>query len=175
MILLLTGALVYALLTEVLHVHALFGAFLAGVAVSGNPALRRLLSERVEPFALALLLPLFFAMTGLRLRPEALQASDWALCFGVIALASAAKLGSTFFAARSVGIAHVDALRLGVLMNTRGLMELVVLNLGYDLGLIGDRLFAVLTVMALATTALTGPVLGLLDRIEARRAMRALR
>lgn len=173
MILLLTGALVFALLTEVLHVHALFGAFLAGIAVSGNAGLRRLLVERVEPFALALLLPLFFAMTGLRLRPDALQASDWLLCLGVIALASAGKFGGTWIAARCAGIARFEALRLGALMNTRGLMELVVLNLGYDLGLIGDRLFAVMTLMALVTTAMTGPWLSLLDRIEARSRGRA--
>ena len=173
MILLLTGALAFALLTELLHVHALFGAFLAGIAVSGNAGLRRLLVERIEPFALALLLPLFFAMTGLRLRPDALQANDWLLCLGVIGLASAGKFGGTWIAARWTGIARFDALRLGALMNTRGLMELVVLNLGYDLGLIGDRLFAVLTLMALVTTAMTGPWLGLLDRIEARSRRRA--
>lgn len=163
-------ALCCALVTEALGIHALFGAFLAGVAVSRNPRLRELLEQRVAPLAMTLLLPLFFAMTGLRLRPESLQMDDLGLCLGVIALAAAGKVAGSFLPARLSGMACADAWRLGALMNTRGLMELIVLNLGHDLGLIDDRLFAVLVVMALVTTAMTGPLLGLIDRIAARRA-----
>ena len=161
-------ALACALATEMLGIHALFGAFLAGVVVARNAALRELLETRVAPFAMALLLPLFFAMTGLRMRPDALRADDLGLCLVVIALAAAGKLLSTFVAARGSGMGRADAWRLGALMNTRGLMELIVLNLGYDLGLIGDRLFAALVIMALVTTAMTGPLLNLVDRLSRR-------
>lgn len=157
-------SLASALVTEVLGIHALFGAFAAGVAVSSNPQLRSLLMARVEPFAVTLLLPLFFAMTGLRMRADALQTSDIVLCAVVIAVATAGKLLGTFSAARSAGMPAREAWRLGALMNTRGLMELIVLNLGYELGLLGDRLFAVLAIMALVTTAMTGPLLNLIER-----------
>lgn len=157
-------SLASALVTEVLGIHALFGAFAAGVAVSSNAQLRHLLMARVEPFAVTLLLPLFFAMTGLRMRADALQASDFLLCVVVIAVATAGKLLGTWSAARSSGMASREAWRLGALMNTRGLMELIVLNLGYELGLLGDRLFAVLVIMALVTTAMTGPLLNLIER-----------
>lgn len=157
-------ALACALLTEWLGIHALFGAFAAGVAVSANVQLRELLISKVEPLAATLLLPLFFAMTGLRLRADALQASDLLLCAVVIGVATVGKLFGTFAAARSAGMATAESWRLGVLMNTRGLMELIVLNLGYELGLLGDRLFAVLVIMALVTTAMTGPLLTWLER-----------
>jgi len=160
-------SLASALVTEVLGIHALFGAFAAGVAVSSNAQLRELLVARVEPFAATLLLPLFFAMTGLRMRADALQTSDILLCVVVIVVATAGKLLGTWSAARSTGMESREAWRLGVLMNTRGLMELIVLNLGYELGLLGDRLFAVLVIMALVTTAMTGPLLNLMERRKA--------
>jgi len=157
-------SLASALVTEVLGIHALFGAFAAGVAVSSNAQLRHLLMAKVEPFAVTLLLPLFFAMTGLRMRADALQTSDLLLCAVVIVLATAGKLLGTWSAARSAGMDGHDAWKLGALMNTRGLMELIVLNLGYELGFLGDRLFAVLVIMALVTTAMTGPLMNLLER-----------
>lgn len=166
---LLLLALACALVTELLGIHALFGAFLAGIAVSGNARLRQLLIERVEPFAISLLLPLFFAMTGLRLRVEGWQSSDLLLGAVVIVVATLGKGVGTWLAARSAGMPQTQALRLGALMNTRGLMELIVLSLGYELGLIGDRLFAVLVVMALVTTAMTGPLLDLIERRAAAR------
>jgi len=161
-------ALASALVTEVLGIHALFGAFAAGVAVSSNAQLRALLIARVEPFAVTLLLPLFFAMTGLRMRADALQGSDLLLCAVVIAVATLGKLFGTWSAARSAGMGNHEAWRLGALMNTRGLMELIVLNLGYELGFLGDRLFAVLVIMALVTTAMTGPLLSWMERWKTR-------
>jgi Kef-type K+ transport system membrane component KefB len=156
-----------ALVTEVLGIHALFGAFAAGVAVSSNAQLRGLLIARVEPFAVTLLLPLFFAMTGLRMRADALQGSDLLLCGVVIAVATLGKLFGTWSAARSASMDNHEAWKLGALMNTRGLMELIVLNLGYELGFLGDRLFAVLVIMALVTTAMTGPLLSWMERRKA--------
>ena len=129
----------------------------------GRDAARPVVS-RVEPFAVTLLLPLFFAMTGLRMRADALQASDLLLCVVVIAVATVGKLFGTWSAARSAGMGNHEAWKLGALMNTRGLMELIVLNLGYELGFLGDRLFAVLVIMALVTTAMTGPLLSLIER-----------
>ncbi|TGY34822.1 cation:proton antiporter [Stenotrophomonas maltophilia] len=164
LLIMLLMALGCALVTEILGIHALFGAFAAGVAVSGNATLRHTVATRVEPFAVTLLLPLFFAMTGLRMRADALQASDLLLCLVVIAVATLGKLIGTWSAARSAGMGNHEAWRLGALMNTRGLMELIVLNLGYELGFLGDRLFAVLVIMALVTTAMTGPLLSAMDR-----------
>ena len=159
-----------ALVTEAIGLHALFGAFLAGIAVSRNPGLRELVEQRIEPFAVVLLLPLFFASTGLRTRIDLLDGSQWLLCLGIIVIATAGKLGGTVLAARWSGIARADAWRLGALMNTRGLMELIVLGLGYELGIIGQDLYAILVVVAIATTVMTGPLLDLIDRRAARRA-----
>lgn len=159
-----------ALVTEAIGLHALFGAFLAGIAVSRNPALRELVEHKIEPFAAVLLLPLFFASTGLRTRIDLLDGSQWLLCLAIIALATAGKLGGTVLAARWSGIARADAWRLGALMNTRGLMELIVLGLGFELGIIDQRLYAILVVVAIATTVMTGPLLALIDRRAARTA-----
>jgi Kef-type K+ transport system membrane component KefB len=98
------------------------------------------------------------------MRADALQASDLVLCLIVIVVATLGKLIGTWSAARSAGMDNHEAWRLGALMNTRGLMELIVLNLGYELGFLGDRLFAVLVIMALVTTAMTGPLLSLIER-----------
>ena len=170
MILLILGALTCALYTELIGLHLLFGAFLAGVAVSSSPALRRLVEHHIEPFAVALLLPLFFARTGLDTRIDLLTASEWLLCAAITALATLGKLGGTVLAARVSGMERLDAWRLGALMNTRGLMELIVLALGLQLGLIDQRLYAVLVLVAIITTVMTGPLLGFIDRRSSRAA-----
>jgi len=159
---LLLFALACAWITEIIGVHALFGAFLAGVAVSGQRQLRELVTERIEPFAGAILLPLFFAFTGLRTQVGLLDGGDWLMCALVIAVATLGKLGGAALASRLSGQGWRDALALGALMNTRGLMELVVLNIGYDLGFIGDRIYTMMVLMALATTLMTGPLLTLI-------------
>ncbi|WP_162932355.1 cation:proton antiporter domain-containing protein [Solimonas sp. K1W22B-7] len=170
---LLLFALGCAWVTEVIGVHALFGAFLAGVAVSGQRQLRELVTERIEPFAGAILLPLFFAFTGLRTQIGLLEGADWLMCTGVIAVATLGKLGGATLASRASGQGWRDALALGALMNTRGLMELVVLNIGYDLGFLSDRIFAIMVLMALATTMMTGPLLTLLKRGSAAARLQA--
>jgi Kef-type K+ transport system membrane component KefB len=114
----------------------------------------------VEPLAAAVLLPLFFAATGLRTEIGLLgTAADWAVCALVIAVAVAGKLGGSSLAARWSGLAWRDALAIGALMNTRGLMELVVLNIGYELGILSPALYTMMVVMALATTCMAGPML----------------
>lgn len=171
MIALILGALVCALLTQIAGLHLLFGAFLAGVAVSASPDLRRIVEERIEPFAVVLLLPLFFASTGLNTRIDLLSPREWLWCVAITGLATLGKLGGTTLAARTSGIAPWDAWRLGALMNTRGLMELILLSLGYELGLIDQRLYAVLVLMAIITTVTTGPLLSWIDRREASRSV----
>ena len=168
---LLLAILVGALFTEAIGLHALFGAFLAGIAVSRNASLRRLVEDKIEPFATVLLLPLFFANTGLITRLDLLTGDEWLLCAAITAVATLGKLGGTALAARWCGMGRLDALRLGTLMNTRGLMELIVLGLGFQLGLIDARLYAILVLVAIVTTAMTGPLLGLIDRIDARRSL----
>ncbi len=153
-----------ALVTEVIGIHALFGAFVAGIAMPAEPRFRLHLRERLENFSSAFLLPLFFAFTGLRTQIGLLDDwAGWAVCFGLIALATLGKLGGTMIAARFTGMDWIDSFRLGALMNTRGLVELIVLNIGLDLRILSPRIFAMLVLMALVTTCMTGPLLSLAD------------
>lgn len=168
-LLLVLAALAGSLVTEAIGLHALFGAFIAGIVVSGNPKLRSLVEQRIEPFAGIILLPLFFASTGLRTRIDLLGSEQWLLCVGIIALATFGKLGGTLLAAKWSGMERADAWRLGALMNTRGLMELIVLGLGYDLGLLDRSLYSILVVVAVVTTVMTGPLLSLIDRLAGAR------
>ncbi|MCQ4166666.1 cation:proton antiporter domain-containing protein [Tahibacter harae] len=163
------GAVVFAFLaalcTETIGIHALFGAFLAGALIPAESPVAKLLRERIETFSGAFLLPLFFAFTGLRTQIGMLDSRwDWLICAGIIALAIAGKFGGSLLAARFTGMNWRDAASLGALMNTRGLMELIVLNIGYDMGILSPRLFAMMVIMALVTTMMTGPLLTLIER-----------
>jgi Kef-type K+ transport system membrane component KefB len=151
-----------ALCTEMIGIHALFGAFLAGVCMPPDSGLRQFLRERLETFSSVLLLPLFFAFTGLRTQIGLLADwRSWLVCLGIVAVAITGKLGGSLAAARWTGMSWGDSFSLGALMNTRGLVELIVLNLGYDLGILSPRIFAMLVLMALITTFMTGPLLHL--------------
>ncbi len=151
-----------SLLTEFIGIHALFGAFMAGFAASGNSAIRHLVEQRIEPFATVVLLPLFFCYAGLRTDLALIDNMyDWFVCAVVIGLATLGKLGGGAIAARAMGHTWRQSLSLGALMNTRGLMELVVLNIGLDLGIITSRLFSIMVIMALVTTLMTGPLLSI--------------
>ncbi len=151
-----------ALFTEVIGIHALFGAFLAGVILPANPAFRSHLQEKLESFSSAFLLPLFFAFTGLRTQIGLLHDWEgWLVCAVLVGIATLGKLGGSMAAARWTGMNWHDSFCLGALMNTRGLVELIVLNVGYDLGILSARVFAMMIVMALVTTAMTGPLLSL--------------
>jgi len=157
--------LLAALCTEILGIHALFGAFLAGVVMPTDPTFRNSLRAKIEDFSLVILLPLFFAFTGLRTQIGLLnEPALWGVCALIMALAVLGKYGGTLVAARATGHSWGDANRLGVLMNTRGLMELVVLNIGYDLGILSPEIFTAMVLMALGTTLMTGPGLTLIDR-----------
>lgn len=172
---LVAGVLIFvfasALLTEAIGIHALFGAFLAGVVMPSNSRLRSFLRERLETFSSVFLLPLFFAFTGLRTQIGLLDDwPSWLLCTALIAVAIAGKLGGSMLAARWTGMGWKDSFSIGVLMNTRGLVELIVLNIGYDLGILSPRIFTMMVLMALVTTFMTGPILSLLG--YGRRAAR---
>ncbi|HKR86063.1 MAG TPA: cation:proton antiporter [Terriglobales bacterium] len=146
--------------TEKLGVHALFGAFMAGLVMPKNDRLLTDLVHRIESLSLALLLPLFFALTGLRTRVDLLTGRS-ALVYGVaiIAIAVAGKLTGAASAAMITGVNWKDSLALGVLMNTRGLVELVILNAALDLGVSSTELFTMMVLMALVTTFMTSPIL----------------
>jgi Kef-type K+ transport system membrane component KefB len=165
--LVLVSMFVAALLTEIIGIHALFGAFLAGVAVGGAVDLRDPVRRAIEPLSAAVLVPVFFAYSGLRTEVGLVRGLEgWLVCAVIVATAVAGKLGGTAIAARWTGIAWRQSLALGALMNTRGLMELIVLNVGYDLGILSPALYTMMVVMALATTCMTGPILGALSPRE---------
>jgi Kef-type K+ transport system membrane component KefB len=156
----LTALLVSALATEAIGVHAIFGAFLLGAVVPHDGPLARAFSGGFEQIVTALLLPAFFAFTGMRTRIDLLTGgAAWLSCALIVLVATAGKFGGTLAAARWSGLGWRDASALGVLMNTRGLMELIVLNIGLDLGVISPRLFAMMVLMALVTTLATSPIL----------------
>jgi len=157
--------LLSAVATEVIGIHALFGAFMAGAIMPENNKFRAMFIEKIEDVALIVLLPLFFVFTGLRTQIGLLN--DWELwkyTFLIILVAVVGKFVGSMVAARVVGQNWRDSLMIGALMNTRGLMELVVLNIGYDLGVLTPEIFAMMVIMALVTTFMTGPTLSLIGR-----------
>ena len=162
-----------AFVTDVIGLHALFGSFLAGIVMPSHGEFRNSLRVRLENFSSVFLLPLFFAFTGLRTQIGLLhEPAGWLICLALIAVATSGKLGGSMFAARMTGINWVDSFALGALMNTRGLVELIALNIGYDLGILSPPIFTMLVVMALVTTGMTGPLLDLSDYLRARHALR---
>ncbi len=153
-------------MTEIIGIHALFGAFLAGVIMPQNLNFKKILTEKIEDISLVLLLPLFFVFTGLRTQIGLLNDSSlWLTCLLIIFVAVLGKFGGSTIAARVVGQSWKESLSIGALMNTRGLMELIVLNIGYDLGILSPEIFAMMVIMALTTTFLTGPSLDLINRV----------
>jgi Kef-type K+ transport system membrane component KefB len=164
-----------ALTTEVIGIHALFGAFLAGVIMPDSKEFRAHLHERLERFSSVFLLPLFFAFTGLRTQIGLIHDMEgWLWCLLIVAVATFGKLGGSMLAARWGGLSWSDSFKLGALMNTRGLMELIALNIGYDLGILSPRIFTIMVIMALVTTLMTGPLLWLADWLRSTRAARVV-
>lgn len=163
----MAGALICALATEAIGIHAIFGAFLLGAVIPHDSRLAVELKSRLRDAVTILLLPAFFAYTGMRTQIGLVSGREtWLACFAIIAVATAGKFGGTLIAARATGSGWRQASALGVLMNTRGLMELIVLNIGLDLGVISPKLFAMMVLMAIATTVATGPILSRLMKPE---------
>ncbi|MDM1038083.1 cation:proton antiporter [Myroides odoratimimus] len=152
--------------TEVIGIHALFGAFMTGAVMPDNIKIRNIFIEKVEDVAVVLFLPLFFVYTGLRTEIGLLNEPYlWKVTGVIILVATIGKFVGSALTAKIVGISWKDSLTIGALMNTRGLMELIVLNIGFDLGVLTGEVFAMMVIMALATTFMTGPVLDLIAKI----------
>jgi Kef-type K+ transport system membrane component KefB len=167
----LVGLLLAALTAEGIGIHAIFGAFLFGAIIPHDSTLARALTSRLEDLVTLLLLPAFFAFTGMRTQIALVSsASEWMLCGLIILVATAGKFGGTLLAGRLSGMGWHQSTALGILMNTRGLMELIVLNAGLDLGVISPKLFTMMVLMALTTTITTTPALHLLDAASWRAA-----
>lgn len=151
---------------EVIGIHALFGAFMTGIIMPQEWNFRKIIMDKIEDVALVLLLPLFFVATGLRTQVGLLNDSSlWIVCGYIILVAVVGKFGGSAIAARMAGETMKDSLSIGALMNTRGLVELVVLNIGYDLGILTPQVFTMMVIMALFTTLMTNPLLNIINRI----------
>lgn len=156
--------LMSAFIAELIGIHALFGAFLAGVIMPHSFNFREQVTDKTEDVATVLLLPLFFVFTGLRTEIGLLNdAGSWVMCLVITAIAVIGKFGGSAIAARVTGESKYSSLAIGALMNTRGLVELVVLNIGYDLGILTPQLFTMFVLMALITTFMTSPVMNYLN------------
>jgi nucleotide-binding universal stress UspA family protein len=154
------GVVASALITELIGIHLIFGAFLLGAVMPKNAGLVRELAQKTEDFVLTFLLPIFFAYSGLQTQIGLLNRPElWLLCLAVLGVAIIGKYVGTYVAARVCGIENREASALGWLMNTRGLTELIVLNIGLSLGVISPLLFTMLVIMALVTTVMTSPLL----------------
>lgn len=158
--------LLSSLCCELLGIHALFGAFMTGLVMPLEWNFRKLIIEKIEDVALVLLLPLFFVLTGLRTEIGLVNTSTlWLICLLITTVAIVGKMGGSYLAARLTGENTYDSLSIGILMNTRGLMELIILNIGYDLGILTPEIFTMMVIMALLTTLMTNPLLNLVDRV----------
>ena len=156
--------LLSAFIAELIGIHMLFGAFLAGIIIPNNDTLKHTLTAKLEDVSEVLLLPIFFAFTGLRLQIDLLNTPFlWAMSIIIIIIAMLGKFIGSALPAKALGMNWKDALSVGALMNTRGLMELVVLNIGYELKILSPELFAILVLMALATTVITSPLLSIIQ------------
>jgi Kef-type K+ transport system membrane component KefB len=162
--LVLVAVLLSSVATEFIGIHAIFGAFLIGTIIPHDSKVRQV-TERIADIVRVMFLPAFFAFTGLRTEVGLIASGrDWLICALIVIVATAGKFGGTAIAAKASGLGWRDSGALGILMNTRGLVELIVLNIGLDLGVITPRLFTMLVIMALVTTLMTSPILSALIR-----------
>jgi K+:H+ antiporter len=155
--------------TEQIGIHAIFGAFMAGAVMPREREIERDVRDKLETATLTLLLPVFFVVVGLATRIDMLDSGYlWAITALVVATAIAGKLGGSMVAARVTGESWRDAAAIGVLMNTRGLTELVILSVGLELGVISTAVFTIMVLMALVTTLMATPMLALVSPLYHR-------
>ena len=166
---LLIGTFACAYVTELLNVHAVFGAFLFGACLPRDDRLLAALIERIEYVAILVLMPIFFALAGLRTTPDAFVGAGLGALLLILAAAVVGKILGGSFGARIAGHPWRISLAVGSLMNARGLMELIVIKVGLDIGVIGQDLFTMLMVMAIVTTLMTGPLLTLFANRKAEQ------
>jgi Kef-type K+ transport system membrane component KefB len=168
------AVLLSALATEAIGIHAIFGAFILGAIIPHDSVIAREFTHKLEDIVTVLLLPAFFAVTGMRTEIGLISGwENWVACGLITVAATVGKVGGTFVAARLTGLDQRMACSLGVLMNTRGLMELIVLNIGLNLGVITPLVFAMMVIMALVTTLATTPLLMLFNGHECESPRRA--
>lgn len=161
-----------AYLTEIIGIHALFGAFVAGVIMPPNIKIRSIIVEKIEDIAIILLLPIFFVISGLRTEIGLLNSPYlWKITGIVILIAVAGKFAGSALSLRFIGKNWRESLIIGALMNTRGLMQLIVLNIGYDLGIISPEIYTIMIIMALVTTVMTGPALDLINKFVPEKSL----
>jgi Kef-type K+ transport system membrane component KefB len=165
----LVALLFSAMTAEWIGIHAIFGAFLLGAIIPHDSDVARDFTNKLEDIVKILLLPAFFAYTGMNTQIGLVSGwGAWLFCAVIILVATLGKFGGTFVAARVTGLNPRLSAALGILMNTRGLMELIVLNIGLELGVISPKLFAMMVIMALTTTIATTPILHLLTAATAQ-------
>jgi Kef-type K+ transport system membrane component KefB len=165
----LVALLFSAMTAEWIGIHAIFGAFLLGAIIPHDSDVARDFTSKLEDIVKILLLPAFFAYTGMRTEIGLVSGwTAWLFCALIILVATIGKFGGSFVAARFTGLNWRLSAALGILMNTRGLMELIVLNIGLELGVISPTLFAMMVIMALVTTMATTPILHALTAVTAR-------
>ncbi|MGD0583586.1 MAG: cation:proton antiporter [Bacteroidales bacterium] len=159
--------LISSYITEIIGIHAVFGAFVAGVIMPPNVSFRKILIEKIEDLAVILLLPIFFVISGLRTEIGLINSVYlWKITGLVILIAVAGKFAGSALSLKFVGQTWRNSLIIGTLMNTRGLMQLVVLSIGYDLGVLSPAVYTIMIIMALVTTMMAGPALDLIDRFN---------
>ena len=149
-----------AMTTYQLGIFAIFGGFMMGVLLHDEPAFVTTWRARISPFVMVFFLPIFFTYTGLRTNIGSLDsAAAWGWCGLIVLLATLGKFGGAYLAARLTGLNHMESKIMGIMMNTRALMELIVINVGYDLGVISQQMFTILVIMAIFSTLITSPLL----------------
>jgi len=151
--------------TRALGLHEVFGAFLIGAILPRDNRLLACLVERIEHLAVIVLMPVFFALAGLHMSADAFSGTGWLALGLVLVAAMAGKVVGGALGARHAGLAWPQALSVGALMNARGLMELIIMKIGLDLGVIDGAIFTMLMIMAVATTLMTTPLLALFGRL----------
>jgi Kef-type K+ transport system membrane component KefB len=157
---LLVVIFIAAMTTYQIGIFAIFGGFMMGVILFDEPELVAAWRERVGGFVTVFFLPIFFTYTGLRTSIGGLDtAADWGWCVAIVAVASLSKLCGAYLAARRSGFDHAQSAMIGFMMNTRALMELIVINVGFDLGVISQKMFTMLVIMAIFSTVITTPAL----------------
>jgi Kef-type K+ transport system membrane component KefB len=157
---LLVVIFIAAMTTYQIGIFAIFGGFMMGVILFDEQELVAAWRGRVGGFVTVFFLPIFFTYTGLRTSIGGLDsASDWLWCIVIVTVACSSKLVSAYAAARASGFAHAEAAMIGFMMNTRALMELIVINVGFDLGVISQKMFTMLVIMAIFSTVITTPAL----------------
>ena len=161
---LLEGLLACAAATEWLQLHAVFGAFLFGTCLPRDDRLAHSLVERIEHLALVLLMPVFFALAGMGTTADAFTLGGLGALALILVVAVAGKVAGGWLGAKLSGYSTRDSLAVGSLMNARGMIELIVMKVGLDAGLIGPEMFTLLLLLAMATTLMTGPLLDLIGR-----------